>query len=280
MAQLKVALVTGCSEGGIGFHLCQKLADRGFMVYATSRTISSTERLAHRNVQRLTLDVTDGSQVQTVVETVIRQSGHIDLLVNNAGILAVGPTVEATVDQAKAVYDTNVFAIIRMCGAVVPHMAKRKQGTILNVGSVVGEFPTPWMGLYDSSKAAVRILTEVLSMECKPFNIRVVLAAAGSVKTKIIGKQDDFKLAPNSIYAGFFHNIRQRLEAARDGSEMPVDEFAEALVAKVIRSNPPREIMIGGSTTMFRFLALIPRFLYLNIIWSMFSKPEPKAKQD
>ncbi|KAJ7652811.1 NAD-P-binding protein [Mycena polygramma] len=280
MAELKVALVTGCSEGGIGFHLCQQLAHRGFVVYATSRMVSSTEKLVHPNIKRLALDVTDDSQVQSVVVNVIQDSGHIDLLVNNAGILAPGPTIDWTANQVKAVYDTNVFSIVRVCGAVVPHMAKRRKGTILNVGSIVGEFPTPWMGIYDSSKAAVRILTEVLSMECRPFNIRVVLAAPGSVKTKIIEKQDAFALAPNSIYAGFFHNIRQRLEAARDSSAMPVDQFAEDIVSKVVRSNPPSYILAGGNSTMFRILAYIPRGLYLNIMWSMFSKPNSKGKQD
>ncbi|KAJ7449435.1 NAD-P-binding protein [Mycena galericulata] len=281
MPEVKVALVTGSSEGGIGFHLCQKLAERGFTVYATSRTMSSTQNLVHPSIKRLELDVTDDSQVQPVVTRVIEESGHIDLLINNAGILAPGPTIDWTADQVKAIYDTNVFSIVRLCGAVVPHMAKRKMGTIINLGSIVGEYPTPWTGIYDSSKAAVRALSEVLSMECRPFNIRVILVAPGSVQSRIIEKQDNFQLPLNSIYSAFFHNIRQRLEAARDNSAMPADKFAEEIVSKALRSNPPSYILTGGNSTVFRILAYLPRSWYLSLIWKMFSKKAAlKEKQD
>ncbi|KAF7345618.1 NAD-P-binding protein [Mycena venus] len=280
MAPPNVALVTGSSEGGIGFYLCQKLAERGFTVYATSRTLSSTAALVHPNIKKLPLDVTDDSQVQSVVASIIEESGQIDMLINNAGILAPGPTVDWKAEDVKTVYDTNVFSIIRLCGAVVPHMAKRRKGTIVNIGSIVGEFPTPWMGVYDSSKAAVRLLTEVLSMECKPFDIRVMLVAPGSIQSKIIEKHDHFQLAPNSIYGAFFHNIRQRLEAARDKLAMPADKFAEEIVTKALRPNPPSYVLTGGNSTLFRFLAFLPRRLYLSIIWGMFSKPEAKSKRD
>ncbi|KAJ7267750.1 hypothetical protein C8J57DRAFT_1011038, partial [Mycena rebaudengoi] len=162
-----------------------------------------------------------------------------------------GPTAEWTADRVKSVYDANMFSIVRLCGAVMPHMAKRKTGVIVNMGSIVGEFPTPWMGIYDSSKAAVRVLSEVLSMECKPFNIRVIPVAPGSIQSKIVGKHDGFELAPSSIYGGFFRSIRQRLDAARDNSAMPADAFAEEIISKVLRSNPPRYILTGGKATMF-----------------------------
>ncbi|KAJ7907012.1 NAD-P-binding protein [Mycena leptocephala] len=280
MATSKVVLVTGSSGGGIGFRLCQKLAERGFTVYATSRTISSTKMLVHPNIKKLPLDVTDDSQVQSVVASIIEESGQIDMLINNAGVLAPGPTIDWKAEDVKAVYDTNVFSIIRLCGAVVPHMAKRRQGTIINIGSIVGEFPTPWMGVYDSSKAAVRLLTEVLSMECKPFDIRVMLVAPGSIQSRIIDKYDGFQLAANSIYGAFLHNIRQRLDAARNSLAMPADKFAEEIVSKALRSNPPSYILTGGNSTLFRILGCLPRWLYLSIIWWMFSRPEPKPKQD
>ncbi|KAJ7481889.1 NAD-P-binding protein [Mycena latifolia] len=297
---MQVALVTGCSEGGIGHALCQKLAERGFTVYATSRSLSSTETLVHPNIMRRVLDVTSDVQVRAVVAGVMEEAGQIDVLVNNAGVLApgasalqlkrtwhayrdtrnLGPTVDWTAEDVKAVYDTNVFSIVRLCGAVVPHMAKRRSGTIINIGSIVGEFPMPWTGIYDSSKAAVRLMSEVLSMECAPFNVRVVLVAPGSIQSKIIAKHDDFALAPNSLYGGFFHNIRQRLEAARDSAAMPADEFAEEIVAKALRANPPRYILTGGNATMFRVFAYLPRWLYLFIIWRMFSKPQIDAKRE
>jgi short-subunit dehydrogenase len=133
--------------------------------------------------------------------------------------------------------------------------------------------PTPWMGVYDSSKAAVRLLTEVLSMECKPFDIRVMLVAPGSIQSRIIDKHDGFQLTANSIYGAFLHNIRQRLDAARNRLAMPADKFAEEIVSKALRSNPPSYILTGGNSTLFRFLGYLPRWLYLSIMWRMFSRP-------
>ncbi|KAJ7677607.1 oxidoreductase [Mycena rosella] len=277
---MRVALVTGCSEGGIGHELGQKLATNGFTVYATSRSLSSTETLVHPNIKRRVLDVTSDAQVRAVVESVMEEAGQIDMLVNNAGVLAPGPTIDWSAEDIKAVYDTNVFSIVRLCGAVVPHMAKRRTGMIINIGSIVGELHTPWMGIYDPSKAAVRALSEVLAMECTPFNIHVMLVAPGSSRSKIIAKHDDFMLAPRSLYSGFVHNIRQRLEAARDSSAMAAEDFAAEIVAKALHPNPPRYILTGGHSTMFRVLAYLPRWLYLYIIWRMFSKPGVGAKRE
>ncbi|KAK7042174.1 NAD-binding protein [Favolaschia claudopus] len=273
MTSKRVALVTGCSDGGIGFYVCQKLAERDFVVYATSRSLSSTEGLQHPNIKRLELDVRNDTQVSSVVSTVIAESGQIDLLINNAGVISAGPLVEWTAEQAKDVYDTNVFSIIRVCGAVVPHMAKRKTGTIVNMGSVVGEIPTPWTGIYDSSKAAVRSLTDTLFMECKPLNIRVMLAAPGTIKSKLADKQDDFELVSGSLYTSFFHNIRQRMEASRDNKTMSTDVFAGKLVAQALKPHPPRYFSIGGYVSTYRLLSWLPRGFGLWMFWRMFSQP-------
>jgi len=273
MTSKKVALVTGCSNGGIGFYICQKLAERDFIVYATSRSLSSTEGLDHPNIKRLVLDVTSDSQVSSAVSTAIAESGHIDLLINNAGVITAGPLVDWTAEKAKEVYDTNVFSIIRLCAAVVPHMAKRKSGTIVNMGSVVGEIPTPWTGIYDSSKSAVRALTDTLYMECKPLNIRVMLAAPGTIKSHLADKQDDFELPSGSLYTSFFHNIRQRMEASRDDKAMSTEVFVEKLVSKATQANPPRQWSAGGYASTYRLLSYLPRGVGLWMFWRMFSKP-------
>ncbi|KAJ7174129.1 oxidoreductase [Mycena crocata] len=272
MTSKKVALVTGCSNGGIGSQVCQKLAERGFIVYATSRSLSSTDDLEHPNIKRLVLDVRSDAQVNSVVSTAVAESGHIDLLINNAGVITAGPLVDWTAEKAKDVYDTNVFSIIRLCGAVVPHMAKRKSGTIVNMGSVVGQIPTPWTGIYDSTKFAVRSLTETLFMECKPLNIRVMLAAPGVVASRLADKQDDFELASGSLYTEFAHNIRQRMKASKEKA-MPTDVFAEKLVTNALKTNPPRYFCVGGHASTYRLLYYLPRGLGLWILWKMFSQP-------
>jgi 1-acylglycerone phosphate reductase len=106
-------------------------------------------------------------------------------------------------------------------------------------------------------------------MECKPFNIRVVLAAPGCVQSKIIGKHEDFELTPNSIYGAFVHNIRQYLGMVKHHA-IPTDIFAEGLVSKIVRANPPRYTSTGGLTVMHLF-DYLPRGLFLAVVWRMFS---------
>jgi len=274
MGPKKVAFVTGCSEGGIGNHLCQKLAERDFIVYATSRSTSSMKNLVHPNIKRFALDVKSDSEVKSVVATVIEESTHIDLLINNAGILVASPIIDWKSDDIKDLYDTNVISIVRLCREIVPHMAKRKSGTIVNMGSIVAEFSIPWTGIYNSSKAAIHSLTEGLRMECKPFNIDVMLVVPGAVQSRLFDRQDDFQLTSNSLYGDFLHNIRQRVDTGKNKNTMRTDVFAERLIAKVVQAKPPRYFSAGGLLTTFRLVGLLPRSIYLFIIWRMFSKPK------
>lgn len=131
------------------------------------------------------------------------------------------------------------------------------------------------MGAYDSSKAAVRIMTEVLEMECRPFDIRVMLVVGGSIQTQIITKQDEYQLPPNSIYSAYQHNIRGRLETARDKSAMPAEKFAEEVVSKILGSTVPKSLYLGGKAFIARMIfPYLPRIWVLWIMWNMFSSPE------
>ena len=121
-------------------------------------------------------------------------------------------------------------------------------------------------------------MTEVLGLECKPFNIKVMLVSAASVQSKIIGKHDDYQLPPDSLYGGFFHNIRARLEAARDKEAMKTSVFAEEVISKADSANPPSYLLTGGKAGTYKFMAYLPRSWVLSIVWNMFSKPEDKSK--
>ncbi|KAJ7167772.1 oxidoreductase [Mycena filopes] len=269
----KVALVTGSSEGGIGFAFCQELAQKDYIVYATSRLTSSMQALTHPNIKRLALDVKDDASVNKAVATAIEESGHIDLLINNAGILVIGPIVDCTGETAMDIYNTNVVSIVRMSAAVFPHMAKRRSGTILNIGSVAGEFGTPWSGLYDSSKAAVHAISEDLYLECKPFDVRVMHVAPGTVHSKIAGKHADYELPSGSLYGRFAHNIMQRLEGSRDHQAMDTNVFAKLVISEATRAKPPRYFRAGGYAGLYTFFGLLPRAVFLWVIWKMFSGP-------
>ncbi|TFY83358.1 hypothetical protein EWM64_g643 [Hericium alpestre] len=253
--------------------------------------------LQHPHVKKFTLDVTDDEQIRSVVQTIIEEDGRLDMLINNAGVLAPGPVIDFTAEQMQAVFNTNVFAVLRMCRAVMPHMAAHKRGTIVNVGSVLSDLyallyfilrqltnsassPTPWTGIYGSSKAALRALSEILSLECRPFNVHVMYVTAGAVQSRLIERQDDYQLLPGSMYSAFSHNIRQMLEKAREKDAMPADEFAEEIIEKATRPDgqKPFHVLTGGKCWMFWLLAWLPRQWWLDRIWAGFSGLAVKDK--
>ncbi|HEU4644314.1 MAG TPA: SDR family NAD(P)-dependent oxidoreductase, partial [Burkholderiales bacterium] len=131
----KVALVTGASSG-IGAATAARLAMAGYKVYGTSRR---SAQAGQRSFEMLSLDVTSDESVEAVVGEVMRLEGSIDLLVNNAGLgVAPAGAEESSIEQARSIFDTNFFGIIRMTRAVVPHMRRQGSGRIINIGSVLG----------------------------------------------------------------------------------------------------------------------------------------------
>jgi len=135
----RVVLVTGCSTGGIGYSLCEEFARQGCKVYATSRKIETIADFGDRTIEKMCLDVTSDESVRNVLSQVVEREGKIDVVVNNAGVIAPGPLAEQTMEDIKQTFDTNTFSILRVCKAVVPIMAERRSGTIVNIGSIVGE---------------------------------------------------------------------------------------------------------------------------------------------
>ena len=150
---LKVALVTGASSG-IGRATAERLAKAGFKVYGTSRRGAQLEQA--NSFKMLQLDVTRDDSVAAAVSELIKLEGRIDLLVNNAGFsLAPAGAEESSTEQAKSVFDTNFFGTVRMTRAVLPHMRNQKCGRIINIGSIVGFLPAPYMAFYAASKHAI-----------------------------------------------------------------------------------------------------------------------------
>src|SRR3954468_14588837 len=154
-----VALGTGASAG-IGEAAARALVGAGFTVYGTSRKAASGEQ--RDGVVFLPLDVTDDGSVAGVVREVLERSGRIDVLVNNAGVGIAGAAEESSIDQARALFETNLFGAIRMTRAVLPYMREQGSGRIINVSSVLGFLPAPFMALYAATKHAIEGYSESL----------------------------------------------------------------------------------------------------------------------
>jgi NAD(P)-dependent dehydrogenase (short-subunit alcohol dehydrogenase family) len=176
----QVALVTGASSG-IGKAIAERLAEAGYTVYGTSRRGATA---GTKSIQMLSLDVTSDASVDAAVNALLQSEGRIDLLVNNAGFgVAPAGAEESTMEQARAIFDTNFFGVVRMTRAVVPQMRRQGAGRVINIGSVVGFLPAPYMALYAATKHALEGYSESLDHEVRTGGIRVSVIEPAYTKT-------------------------------------------------------------------------------------------------
>lgn len=182
MSKSKVVVVTGVSSG-IGRATAEKFARHGCEVLGTVRSIAKAPPL--QGVKLIEMDVRDDASVQRGIQTIIDQAGRIDVLVNNAGTALLGAVEETSISEAESLMDTNVLGPLRTIKATLPHMRTQRSGRIINVSSVLGFLPAPYMGLYAASKHAVEGLSESLDHELRQFGIRVVLVEPAFTKTNL-----------------------------------------------------------------------------------------------
>lgn len=175
-----VALVTGASSG-IGKAASRALADAGFQVVGTSRNTARVT--AVDGVTFLDLDVVSDESVAAAVRKVIQRFGRIDVLVNNAGLGSAGAAEESSVVQAQRIFDTNVFGVVRTTKAVLPHMRAQRSGRIINISSVLGFIPAPYMAVYAASKHAVEGYSESVDHEVREHGVRVLLVEPAVTNT-------------------------------------------------------------------------------------------------
>jgi len=212
---LGVALVTGASAG-IGHATAAALQKAGFRVFGTSRR-AAAER--SDGVTMLTCDVTDDASVAKLVERVLADAGRIDLLVNNAGIGLLGGAEESSIGQAQALFDVNVFGVLRVTNAVLPTMRRQGKGRIVNLSSVLGLIPAPYAALYASTKHAVEGYSESLDHELRTFGIRVVLVEPAYTRTSFeenMTRPDQPVAVYDSVRAGMEVLMRKSVEAGDD----------------------------------------------------------------
>src|SRR3954454_25138643 len=166
----------------------------------------------------LTLDVTSDASVEAAVTEVMRAEGRIDLLVNNAGFgVAPGGAEESSIEQARSIFDTNFFGIVRMTRAVVPHMRRRGSGRIINIGSVLGFLPMPFGALYAATKHAIEGYSESLDHELRTRGIRVSVIEPAYTKTQFDANllQADSKLDEyREVRAALGKRLKEQLAAA------------------------------------------------------------------
>ena len=245
----RIALVTGASSG-IGEATAQRLATAGYKVYGTSRRGAQS---GQRSFEMLPLDVTSDASVEAAVNEIIRLEGRIDLLVNNAGFgVAPGGAEESSIEQAKAIFETNFFGLIRMTRAVVPHMRRQGSGRIINIGSVLGFLPMPYGALYSATKHAVEGYSESLDHELRTRGIRVSVIEPAYTKTQF----DANFLAPDSKLDEY-REVRALLDKVLAKVMASADEpsvVANVVLQAAIADKPKVRYAAGGLANRLRLL--------------------------
>jgi NAD(P)-dependent dehydrogenase (short-subunit alcohol dehydrogenase family) len=244
-----IALVTGASSG-IGEATAQRLAMAGYKVYGTSRRGVQS---GQRSFTMLPLDVTSDESVEAAVRELIRLEGRIDLLVNNAGFgVAPAGAEESSIEQAKAIFETNFFGLIRMTRAVVPHMRRQGNGRIINIGSVLGFLPMPYGALYAATKHAVEGYSESLDHELRTRGIRVSVIEPAYTRTQF---EANF-LAPDSKLDEY-REIRALLDKVLKEVMTTADEptvVADVVLQAASAAQPKLRYTAGGLANRLRLL--------------------------
>lgn len=178
----KVILLTGASSG-IGFDSAGALARQGHCVYAAARRVELMEPLRELGVRILRMDVTNEKSMQEGVDTILREEGRIDVLINNAGYGYFGAIENVSMEEARKQLEVNVFGLARLTQMVLPSMRAQSSGRIINTSSIAGKMVFLFGGWYHVTKFAVEALSDALRMEVKPFGIKVVKIQPGAIKT-------------------------------------------------------------------------------------------------
>lgn len=196
MSKPKVVLITGVSSG-IGRAAAIKFEKQGCRVFGTVRNAEKAQTIP--GVTLIEMDIRNEESVQRGIESVIAQATRIDVLVNSAGITLLGAMEETSIAEAQALFDTNLFGLLRTIQAVLPHMRAQHAGRIVNVSSVLGFLPAPYMALYSASKHAMEGLSETLDHEVRQFGVRIALVEPSFTKTNLdlnapqtVGKIPDY----------------------------------------------------------------------------------------
>ena len=242
-----VWLITGTSQG-FGRELVHAALKRGDSVVATSRNpdkVTAAFKDAGDRLLAVAMDLNDEIQISGVVEKAIDRFGHIDVLVNNAGYGIIGAVEEASNAEVTKAHELNVFGLLRVTRAVLPHFRERRRGHVVNLSSIGGLVGLPGFGIYNATKFAVEGLSEALATEVAPLGIGVTIVEPGPFRTDFLASSlvvTDKTLADYANTAG-----KTRTGATERSGNQPGDPVraAEAIIQAVTSEHPPLHLLLG-----------------------------------
>jgi len=240
----EVVLVTGASSG-FGEACVDHLARLGYSVYGTSRRATFPEGGADQNPRMIPMDVRDDGSVRAAIDFVLAAQGRLDVVVNNAGFGMAGAVEDTSLDEAKALFETNLFGMHRVCRAVLPTLRAQRSGLIVNISSIGGLIAIPFQGFYSASKFATEALTEALRMEVMPFGVRVTLLEPGDFKTAFTeNRVFTSESSTNPAYQALCQEAIAVMERDEQRGGAPM-ELARTLATVIEKRSPRPRYAIG-----------------------------------
>ena len=264
--QQKTAFLTGASSG-IGKATALALVKAGYRVIGTSRTAKPGE--IRDGIRLIACDVTSDASVSAAVARAHAELGRIDLVINNAGFGIVGAAEESSIEQVRALYDTNVLGVVRVTNAVLPIMRAQASGRIVNVGSGLGFIPAPFNTHYSATKHALEGYSEALDHEVRGFGVRVVVVEPGTTNTAFEASSvaADVPLkAYDALRAGYNVAYTKAMKAA-DAAQSVADSILRAATEKTPRLRYPSGKVARQGAFARRFL---PRGLFDRVLHKQF----------
>jgi NAD(P)-dependent dehydrogenase (short-subunit alcohol dehydrogenase family) len=246
VTQPPVWLITGCSTG-FGLELAKQAIEHGYRTVVTARDPSKLKGYAATDkVLVLKLDVTDPDQVAAAIEATVARFGHIDVLVNNAGIGYFAAVEESEEDEVRKMFDVNVFGTGRMIWAVLPGMRQRRAGCIVNLSSLSGLRGFPALGYYSASKFAVEGLSAALRQEVEPLGVRVMVVEPSGFRTDWAGRSANESKNQIDDYMDTAGKVRAAQRASSGKQPGDPVRAAKAIVDAVASGNPPHHLLLGN----------------------------------
>ncbi len=261
----RVVLVTGASSG-IGLAIATYLSKNGFVVYGGSRTVPAND-----NFNTLQLDVTSDQSVAKAVQEVIDKEGRIDVLVNNAGLGSAGAIEKTPIADITKSFEVNLFGVIRVTQAVLPHMRKQQFGRIINMSTLGSTIGLPYRAFYSASKGAVDLVTESLRLEMKGFGVSACTIHPGEVKTRIAEHRLISMNYDDEVYGKTVEKAFKKLDSSIVQGKDPA--LFGPLVEKIINSRKVRRnYYIGNFSELLgiRLKKILPYCLYEFILEKYF----------
>lgn len=276
----KAVLITGCSSG-IGRATAERLAKKGWTVYASARRPESIADLAEVGCKTLRLDVTDEDSMRAAVAEIEREQGAVGVLINNAGYSQSGPVEQIDLAAVRRQFETNVFGLVALTQMVLPKMRDQRWGKVVNIGSMGGRLTFPGGGYYHATKHALEAISDALRFEVRGFGIDTILIEPGLIVTDFgtaaVASMDD--VSGDGPYGEFNAKLAALTEGVYKSPMRHLgggpDAVAKAIQRAISRRRPPARVRVTASARM----AIIQRRLTPDRVWDAAMRsqyPQPR----